>query len=183
MAGFAVQQYDHKLVLYKSHQGRLHSVGCVYFGIALCCAGILGLLGLLWEAESGTDHTALDPPQLFSPHGNHFGFLWLVAMAVLFGLVPAYAARAYRAGTRIVFDRIAGTVSVNGRCVTRLDRVEGVVLRCTTDPAGVPIHRLVLLHSDGAEWVIHTAYNRPEVSNLAWAIASFLGLERRRWLP
>lgn len=178
-----IENRGHLLVLHRSGRDRLHTIGCVHFCLALCSVAALGLMGLVWEAESGTDHTALDAQQLFSPQGNHFGFLWLVAMAFLMVLVPAYAARAYRAGTRIEFDRLAGAVRANGRAIARLDRVEGVTIRSAPDPAGVPIHRLILVHSDGVEWVMHTSYRMEDVGRLAEAIASFLGLERRNRRP
>ncbi len=182
MESFTIEHRGHQLILYRSSQGRLHSVGCIHFGIALCSVAVLGLLGLLWEAESGTDHTALNAQQLFSPHGNHFGFLWLVSMAIFLTIVPFYTARAYRAGTRIVFDLLTGTISVNGRLITTIARLEGVVVRTTRDPAGAPLHRVVLLHNDGAEWVMQTSYNKAEISALAQTVAKFLGLERRNRL-
>src|SRR5207248_2549251 len=107
------------------------------------------------------------------PHANHFGFLWLVGVALVAVLLPIYAVLIYRMRLVYVFDRTTNRFAHNGKQIAPLRRIESVRFSRHDDCDDRAIFRLAVVHSDGFTCELDEWYDEDELRAVAAAIADF----------
>lgn len=172
---FQIVRDDEELTLRRENQGELSVKGCFLFAFTMLFVLIVGILSVLQTAETSGGVTLDDANILFAPTRNHFGFLWLVALALLFVVLPLYVARIYNAALVFTFRRADDLFLRNGRKVSTLRRIEYVCLRETRDPDSAYLYLLSIFHGDGQEIELYNGYDERAIMNVANEIAAFVG--------
>lgn len=169
MNRFVISRDADRLTLTQPQDDRILSVGCPLFLIGVVSTTVLGLLGLIFDAQnvlgSGGD--------FFVPRRNHLGFLWAVALIGMLVFLPVYVLRTGRARTVWSFDRATDCFARNGRRLTALRRVEQVRVRALNDPDGRFLYHLFVIYGDGREVLLHQSYDDAEIWILAHEIGGF----------
>lgn len=177
MTGFLISESEDVLTLSMPVDARRVAIGCGGFGIAFLCLTLLGAAGVWMEASTARD--AGGPAGFFDPGQNHFGFLWLVALALLAGFVPFYVWRVSRSGVTLAFDRGEGVLRRNNAVVCRLVRIEFVRLAAVRRTQGQRCFRVSVFYDDGNELLVDESPDIDAVRPAAAAIADFLGVDLR----
>lgn len=177
MPGFQIWETDDLLTLRMPVDARRVAVGCGGFAAAAFCLMLLGAAGVWMEATS--TETGGDVAAFFDPARNHFGFLWLVALALLAAFLPYYVWRVSRSGVILAFDRADGVLRRNGLVVCRLVRIDAVRMAAVRAPGERRLYRVDVVYDDGCKLLVDESHDLDDVRPAAVAIADFLGVELR----
>jgi len=170
---FEVDRQAGVLTLRRDNQGELGLQGCLLFAFSMTFVSIMGILTVVRTAEIDDRVPSDDAARLFAPAKNNFGFLWLVALFLLFVVVPFYIWRAYQSALTYSFDRKVGHAARNGRDLFPLHKLEYVCIKESQDPDDAYLYSLQLIYGDGYDLTLFTGYEERTVMNLANEIASF----------
>jgi hypothetical protein len=173
MTPFVVTGDENRLTLTQPLEGRLWSVGCPLFALALVSILLLGSLGLVYDSVHPAAHR---DSGFFDPHDNHLGFLWALALLVVAALLPIYLKVTTTSCIVYQLDRTTGWFTRADTPIARLGHIERVCVRAVTDPDERYLYRLVVLHDDGHEFTVQESYDEMTVWSVAEAIAGFVGV-------
>ena len=160
------------LTLRLENRGELGIKGCFFAAammLGLLCLGVLSVVQTAEKSRMGMD----DPSRLLAPTHNHFGFLWMLGLLVLFVGLPFYVVRCYRSALVFSFDRAGDAFYRDKRKVCRLRRMEYMRIRETRDPDNKYLYLLDAVYNDGEEMMLHNGYDEREIMNLANEIGAF----------
>ena len=174
MSQFDISRSEEQLTLKHPLSVQVLPTGCLLFAAASLCLALLGLLGILEDAQGFGSGVAADSAHFFHPAHNHFGYFWLLGALLMLVLVPWYLVTANRSALVFTFERNTGLFLRNGRVVTRIGRIEYVCLRERQDPDEAFFYELSIVYADGHEMLIDNSYDEQQIASLAKEIAGFL---------
>jgi hypothetical protein len=172
---FAVTNTSHELILQLENRGELNWIVCLSLVFTMGTVLALGMLSILQPVQdSRSRFTSDDPMHLFAPSENHMAFLWIVATGLMLIFVPYIVNRAYKASIRFRFNKTENAFFKDRRRITRLDKIEHVLLHETKDPDSRYIYRMYIVYGDGNQLFLHNGYNEREIMNLANTVSVFV---------
>ena len=172
---FAVTNTSHERILQLENRGELNWIVCLSLVFTMGTVLALGMLSILQPVQdSRSRFTSDDPMHLFAPSENHMAFLWIVATGLMLIFVPYIVNRAYKASIRFRFNKTENAFFKDRRRITRLDKIEHVLLHETKDPDSRYIYRMYIVYGDGNQLFLHNGYNEREIMNLANTVSVFV---------
>lgn len=172
---FAITDSPDELILRLENRGELNWMVCLSLVFTMGTVLALGMLSVLQPVQDARSRfTSDDPMHLFSPSENHMAFLWLVATGLMLIFVPYIVNRAYKVAMTFRFSKAENAFFKDRRRVTRLDKIENILLHETKDPDSRYIYRLYVVYGDGQQLFLHNGYNEREIMNLANEVSVFV---------
>ena len=157
------------------NRGELNWIVCLSLVGTMGVILTMGLLSVLQPVQDArSKFLSDDPMHLFAPGENHMAFLWLVSSLLMLVFIPFIVTKAYRGAMTFTFRNSDNIFLKNRRPVTRLDRIEYLILHETFDPDSRYIYRLYVVYGDGREQFLHNGYDEREVMNLANEVSTFV---------
>ncbi len=181
VGAFDITRSDERLTLTTVMGERELFTGCGLIGVAFVCILALGALTLVRDVQLATPSPAVGANGAVSAESNHFGILWLLALAAAMVLVPVYVVALYRANPVFSFDLSSGLFTRNRRMITPLRRIEQVCVRrlsAFTDTDVRPVYRLLIVYGDGSEVALDESHNNEALEVIADEIARFVDRDR-----
>lgn len=176
MSQFEIVREAERLTLTVPMERRLLMLGCPLFLLAFASVLLLGILCVLQDAHTAHSPTSVEPLSLFSPHVNHFGFLWLLSSVLISILVPLYVFWIGRDSQVFTFDRAEDRFMRHGKMIAPLRKIEHVQMRRSCDGGSRTKHALYLSYLDGHEMFIEESHDEGGMERLAQALADFVGV-------
>src|SRR5438067_32247 len=133
MSSYEIIRDEERLTLATPTERRMLLVGCPVFLFSIASLFVLGAITILYESHGIDSRLAGDPSHLFNPHGNQFGFLWLVACLFVAIMLPLYAWIIKRVSNIFSFDLAKGALIKHGKPLIWLSRIEYLLIRRVRD--------------------------------------------------